>query len=62
MTSEKPGQLLTCAGVARELGVSRQTAERIMRRLPKIQFEDVRRVYIRRRDLERYLNSRETSA
>ena len=43
-----------------ELGVKRAVAEAIMRQLPKIKIEGVRKVFVRRADVERYLNERET--
>lgn len=59
--AEEKGALMDCAGIARELGVSRSTAEKIMRRIPKIEVEDVRKVYVRRAAVEAYLNERTRS-
>lgn len=40
-----------------ELGVSRAVAERIMERLPVVRFEGVRKVYVRRADVEALIES-----
>jgi hypothetical protein len=42
----------------RELGVTRAVAEKIMRRLPLVVFEDVRKVYVRREDVARLVEER----
>ena len=52
--------LIDCRGLMDELGVKRAVAEAIMRQLPKIKIEGVRKVFVRRADVERYLNERET--
>lgn len=54
---KQPGRLLDCAGIARELGVSRTVAEKIMHRLPKIELPDVRKTYVRRADVDAYLSA-----
>ncbi len=41
-----------------ELGVSRAAAEAIMRRLPVVKVEGLRKVYVRREDVRRYLDER----
>jgi hypothetical protein len=41
-----------------ELGVTRAAAEAIMRRLPTVQIEDLRKVYVRRSDVAMYLEAR----
>lgn len=48
-------ELLDCAALARELGVSRAAAEAIMRQVPKVQIPDLRKVYVRRSDVRRLL-------
>lgn len=48
--SEQPSKLVDCAGIMRELGVARATAENLMRAIPKIQIG--RRVFVKRTDLE----------
>lgn len=52
-----PG-LLDCRSLRAELGVSRAAAEAIMRRLPVVQFEGLRKTYVRRDDVARYLDER----
>lgn len=51
-------ELLDCRGLRDELGVSRAAAEAIMRRLPVVQIEDLRKTYVRRSDVVRYLDER----
>ena len=41
-----------------ELGVSRAVAEKLMRRLPLVVFENLRKVYVRRDDLVRLVERR----
>ena len=57
MTDRLP-ELLDCKRVQAELGVSRAVAEKVMRRLPVVVFEDVRKTYVRRSDLARYVTER----
>jgi hypothetical protein len=45
-----------------ELGVKRTAAEAIMRKLPKIKIDDCRKVFVRRADVERYLEERQVAA
>jgi hypothetical protein len=56
------GQLYDCARLARELGVSRKAAEAIMRRLPKVQIEGLRKVYVDGVDVAAYLAERKMAA
>lgn len=49
-------ELLDLAAIQREYGVTRAVAERFMFQLPKIRPEGVRKVYVRRTDLDRYLD------
>jgi len=51
-------ELLDTKGLQAELGVTRAAAEAIMRRLPIVQIEDLRKVYVRRSDVAGYLESR----
>jgi hypothetical protein len=44
-------ELLDAKRVQSELGVTRAVAEKLMRRLPLVVFEDVRKVYVRRQDV-----------
>jgi hypothetical protein len=58
MTAEgrPPGALLDCAAIARELGVSRRASEAIMRQLPVTSFPGLRKLYVKRADLERLID------
>ena len=49
--SEPLPELLDAKGLQAELGITRAAAERIMRQLPIIAFEDLRKVYVRRADV-----------
>ena len=51
-------QLLDAKRLAVELGVTRAAAEAIMRRLPVVAIEGLRKVYVRRADVHRYLEER----
>lgn len=55
MTATLP-ELLDCARLARELGVTKAAAEAIMRRVPKVHPEGLRKVYVRRTDVAEYLD------
>jgi len=57
-TVEPLPQLLDCKALQVELGVTRAAAEAIMRRLPVISFEGLRKVYVRRSDVAAYLEAR----
>jgi hypothetical protein len=56
--SERLPQLLDCKALREELGVSRAAAEAIMRRLPVVQIEGLRKTFVRRDDVRRYLEAR----
>lgn len=51
-----PG-LIDCSGIMGELGVTRAAAEKIMRSLPLVNFPGLRKVYVRRDDLARLIDS-----
>jgi hypothetical protein len=53
-TSRPPGR----QAPDKELGVTRVAAEAIMRQLPVVQFEGLRKVYVRRGDVRRLLEER----
>ena len=55
MTDLRPEALLDCAALARELNVSRAAAEKIMRGLPKVQPEGLRKTYVTWGSVQRYL-------
>jgi hypothetical protein len=56
--SEALPELLDAKRLQAELGVTRAAAEAIMRRLPVVQIEDLRKVYVRRSDVVAYLEAR----
>lgn len=56
--SERLSELLDAKKLQTELGVTRSAAEAIMRQLPIVQIEDLRKVYVRRHDVARYLQAR----
>jgi hypothetical protein len=49
-------QLLDAKHLVIELGVTRASAEAIMRRLPKVEIPGLRKVYVKRSDVERLLS------
>jgi hypothetical protein len=51
-------ELLDCKALMAELGVTRSAAEAIMRRLPTVQIEGLRKTYVRRSDVGAYLAAR----
>jgi len=57
MTEPLP-ELLDARKLAAELDVSRAAAEAIMRRLPVVQFEELRKTHVRRSDVAAYLDAR----
>jgi hypothetical protein len=56
--SEPLPELLDAKRLQVELGVTRAAAEAIMRRLPVVLVEDLRKVYVRRADVAAYLDAR----
>ncbi len=56
--SERLPELLDAKALQAELGVTRAAAEAIMRRLPVVQIEGLRKTYCRRDDVRRYLEAR----
>jgi hypothetical protein len=56
--SDRLPELLDAKRLSTELGVTRAAAEAIMRRLPTLQIEDLRKVYVRRADVAAYLDAR----
>ena len=56
--SEMLPELLDAKKLQAELGVTRAAAEAIMRKLPIVQIEGLRKVYVRRPDVARYLDAR----
>ena len=56
--SERLPELLDAKGLRAELGVTRAVAEKLMRQLPVVTFPEIRKVYVRRGDVQRYLEAR----
>jgi hypothetical protein len=56
--SEPLPELLDAKALRLELGVTRAAAEAIIRRLPVVQIEGLRKVYVRRVDVALYLEQR----
>jgi hypothetical protein len=54
--SEPLPELLDARRLAGELGITRAAAEALMRKLPVVAIEDLRKVYVRRADVARYLD------
>lgn len=57
MSGELP-QLVDVRTLREELGITRAGAEAIVRRLPVVQIEGLRKTYVRRDDVRRYLDQR----
>jgi hypothetical protein len=57
VVSETLPELLDAKRLQRELGVTRAAAEAIMRRLPIVQIEGLRKTYVRRSDVTAYLEA-----
>lgn len=55
-------ELLDCRRLAEELGVTRAAAERVMRHLPKQHVPGLRKVYVRREDVQRLLDENQRAA
>lgn len=51
-------QLLDCRALMAELGVKRATAEAIMRQLPTFHVDGVRKTFVKRADVARYIEDR----
>ena len=58
MAAERLPELLDCRMLRDELGVSRAAAEAIMRRVPIVEIEGLRKVFVCRQDVAAYLDSR----
>jgi hypothetical protein len=56
--SEPLPELLDCKHLAAELGVTRAAAEAVMRYIPVVQIEGLRKTYVRRDDVAAYLDAR----
>ena len=51
----EPGRLLDAAGIVREYGVTRASAEALMRRVPKVAVPGIRKVWVHRDAIDRLL-------
>jgi hypothetical protein len=56
--SEPLPALLDCKALRAELGVTRATAEAIMRHVPVVNVQGPRKTFVRREDVRRYLDRR----
>ena len=56
--SERLPELLDAKALQAELGVTRAAAEAIMRRLPVVQIEGLRKTYVKRSDVAAYVEAR----
>jgi hypothetical protein len=56
--SEPLPELLDAKRLAGKLGVTRAAAEALMRKVPTVTIEGLRKVYVRRADVARYLEER----
>jgi hypothetical protein len=56
--SDRLPELLDAKALRLELGVTRAAAEAIMRRLPIVEIEGLRKVYVTRASAEEYIRSR----
>lgn len=56
--TERLPELLDCKALRAELGVTRATAEAIMRHVPVVNVEGLRKTFVRREDVRRYLDRR----
>jgi hypothetical protein len=56
--SDRLPALLDAKALRAELGITRAAAEAIMRKVPHVEVEDLRKVYVRRDDVLRYLDER----
>jgi hypothetical protein len=62
MSARELPKLIDGAGLQRELGVKRAAAEAIMRQLPKVQIPGVKKVYVRRVDVDNLLQRNTVAA
>lgn len=53
--SEPLPELLDAKALQTELGVTRAVAERLMRKLPVVQFDGIRKTYVQRTDVVRLI-------
>jgi hypothetical protein len=58
VVSEPLPELLDAKRLQRELGVTRTVAEKLMRQLPVVQFAGIRKIFVRRSNVERLIAER----
>ena len=58
MVTERLPELLDAKRLQAELGVTRAAAEAIIRCVPIVQIEGLRKTYVRRDDVHRYIETR----
>jgi len=58
LVSDRLPELLDAKALQAELGVTRAAAEAIMRRVPIVQIEGLRKTFVRRADVAGYIASR----
>ena len=51
-------ELLDCAGIMRETGMKKASAEKVMRQLPIVRFDGLDKVYVKRADMARLIEAR----
>jgi hypothetical protein len=56
--SDRLPELLDCKALMVETGLTRAAAEALMRRVPIVQIEGLRKVYVRRSDVAAYVAAR----
>jgi hypothetical protein len=56
--SDRLPELLDCKQLMAETGLTRAGAEALMRRVPVVQIEGLRKVYVRRQDVAAYVDAR----
>lgn len=54
--------LIDCAGIVREMNVKRGSAERMMRDLPKVQVPGLKKVWVRRADVQALIDKHTKAA
>ena len=58
MTGDRLPELLDAKALQAEIHISRAAAEAVMRQLPVVQFEGLRKVYVRRHNVARLIEAR----
>ena len=58
MLTDRLPELVDCRRLMAETGLTRAAAERLMRNVPTVQIEGLRKTYVRRSDVVAYLETR----